>query len=47
MDEKSLLDYENFVNGIGNDSEIYEMAADMYQVLVEVQNKWETEITAQ
>ncbi len=56
MDEKSriydaiskvLTDYEEFVKGTGDSSEIYERAADMYQVLVEVQNKWETEITAQ
>ena len=56
MDEKSrlydeisrvLTNYEEYVNGTGDDSEIYERAADMYTVLVDIQNQWETIITAQ
>ena len=42
-----LTEYEDFVNGDGDDSEIYERAADMYSVLVEIQNEWETTITAE
>lgn len=40
-----LTEYEEFVNGEGDDSQIYERAADMYEVLVEIQRKWETDIT--
>ena len=40
-----LTEYEEFVKGKGDDSQIYERAADMYEVLVEIQNKWETDIT--
>lgn len=40
-----LTEYEEFVNGKGDDSQIYERAADMYEVLVEIQQKWETDIT--
>lgn len=56
MDEKSriydeisrvLTDYEEYVNTTGYDDEIYERAADMYSVLVDIQSKWETVITAQ
>lgn len=42
-----LTNYEDFVNGKGNDSEIYEHAADMYQLLVEIQSRWEDVITVQ
>ena len=40
-----LTEYEEFINGKGDDSQIYERAADMYEVLVELQRKWETDIT--
>lgn len=43
---KVLTEYEEYVNGEGNDPEIYERAADMYQVLVEIQRKWEDVITS-
>ena len=55
MDEKSrlydeisrvLTDYEEYVNGTGDHS-IYDRAADMYSVLVDIQKQWETVITAQ
>lgn len=42
---KVLTEYEEFVNGEGADNQIYERAADMYEVLVEIQQKWETGIT--
>ena len=35
-----LTEYEEFVNGKGDDSQIYERAADMYEVLVEIQQEW-------
>ncbi len=40
-----LTEYEEFVNGKGDSDQIYERAADMYEVLVEIQQKWETDIT--
>lgn len=42
---KVLTEYETYVNGDGDNDEIYDRAADMYEVLVEIQRKWETDIT--
>ena len=42
-----LTNYEEYVKGTGDDSEIYERAADMYSVLVDIQNQWEMVITEQ
>lgn len=56
MDEKSqfydeisrvLTDYEEFVSGNDNKGEIYERAADMYTLLVDILDRLETAITAQ
>lgn len=42
---KVLTEYETYVHGDGDNDEIYNRAADMYEVLVEIQRKWETDIT--
>ena len=41
---KVLTEYEKFVKGKGDDSQIYERAADMYEVLIEIQQKFEAEM---
>lgn len=43
---KAMKDYEDYVNGEGEDSDVYERAADMYNVLTEIRDEWEL-ITAQ
>lgn len=44
---KVLTEYETYVHGEEDNDKIYERAADMYEVLVEIQRKWETDITNQ
>ena len=42
---KVLTEYETYVYSDEDSDTIYERAADMYAVLVEIQRKWETDIT--
>lgn len=42
---KVLTEYETYVYDDEDNDKIYERAADMYEVLVEIQRKWETDIT--